>query len=272
MSQLVHPHLTHPRTGAPITALGFTRHGRPIWPALGASGEAGAAGQPPAPAAAPAPPAPAPAPPAPPAKGVPWRELPLEDQVDYWMRQSRRHESRQLEALGLAPGELDALRAAAAERDRLAESGRTEAQQAVAEAEARGRQAALAEVGGKLVDAHFRVAIGSRMTGEQVTTLLSSLDMGRFQTDGGDVDADAVARFVSTLLPAAAAPAPPAEAAPQSPAATAGTTGAPVTGTSARPDLGQGERQIARPSGLAAGREIAAARYGAKARSAPNQQ
>ncbi|TDB98255.1 hypothetical protein E1091_07855 [Micromonospora fluostatini] len=330
---ITHPYLCHPRTGAPLVAVGTTRSGRVIWPVLGGSQPQGEpqGGQPPAaPPAQPAPVPPAPGQPpavwniytganptpAPPAQqptsqatpqsgsgqgqqgdggrgsddgtqrsgpGMPWRELPLEDQVDYWRTQARRHEGRQLDALGLKPGELEQLRAAAAERDRLAQV----AQQA-GEAEQRGRAAAMAEVGGKLVDAHLRVAIGQRMTSEQVTGLLSNLDLRRFQTESGDVDAAKVSEFVATFLPASApaaggAPAPhdPGGTAPAGTAAAGlpatGATpalGAPGMGAPARqvPDMGQGDRQIARPSGLAAGREIAAQRFGNRARSAGQQQ
>lgn len=308
---LTHPHLRHPLTGAPIVPLGTTRSGRLIWPVLGGSQPTGepapaSAGATPTPAAGaslnsisipatntsagatvPAAPATAtnatgtPEPAAQPGQqplnpGVPWRELPLEDQVAYWQSQSKKHEGRQLQALGLKPGELEQLRAAATERDRLAQAGQTDAERAVAEAKQLGRQEALTEVGGKLVDAHMRVAIGARMTPEQVSGLLGNLDLRRFQTDTGDVDATKVTDFVATILPAAA----PATAVPDagtaaSTAATAGTTtGQPGTGAPQRqiPDMGQGDRQGARPSGLAAGREIAAQRFGASARSAATQQ
>lgn len=304
------PNLTHPRTGEPIVPLGYTRSGRPIWPVLGGSqptgepapstgatappageptnnitvpatqsttttgGATALAGTAPAPNAGAAPEA---QPQQPFRPGVPWRELPIEDQVEYWRAQSRKHEARHLAELGLKPGELEQLRAAAAERDRLVEAGRTDAERAVAEAEQRGRQAALAEVGSKLVDAHMRVAIGDRMGQEQVTALLSNLDLRRFQTESGDVNDAAVRDFVATILPAAApastAPATPAAGTTTEPAATAGANGQPGTGQPTRhvPDMGQGDRQIARPSGLTAGREIAAQRFGDKARSAARQ-
>ncbi|WP_431881830.1 hypothetical protein [Micromonospora chalcea] len=305
-----HPHLRHPLTGAPLRALGVTRSGRLIWPVLGGSqpaGEPAPAGSPVdsgattsttpgAPAAEPmfSPAQMAqlraqftnqPAPATPPAggqqqdvpadkpfnPGVPWRELPVEDQVTYWQSQAKKHEGRQLAALGLKPGELEELRAAAAERDRLAEAGRTEAERAVSEAEQRGYAKALGEVGGKLVAAHMRAEIGTRMTREQVTGLLENLDLSRFQGENGDVDAARVESFVSALLPAAA---PADTSSTSAPAATAGAAGQPGTGAPTRqvPDMGQGDRQIARPSGLAAGREIAAQRFGAQARSAARQQ
>ncbi|MEV4521464.1 hypothetical protein AB0J77_14645 [Micromonospora tulbaghiae] len=40
----LHPTLTHPRTGAPIGALGLRRDGRAIWPVLGASPDDGGEG------------------------------------------------------------------------------------------------------------------------------------------------------------------------------------------------------------------------------------
>ncbi|MBF9135317.1 hypothetical protein I0C86_41440 [Plantactinospora sp. S1510] len=234
----------------------------PTPPASTAPSPAAAPQQPAAPAAGGAP--------APANPGAPWRELPVEDQVEYWRAQSRRHESRHLGALGLQPGELDQLRATAAEHQRQVEANQTEHERAVAAAEARGRTAALAEVGGQLVDAQMRVSIGDRMTDDQVTELLQNLDLRRFQTAAGGVDRDRVAAFVGTLLPQAAAPVTPAVpaspagqpqvpatgAAPQAPAA---VTGAPLRPA---PDMGQGTHAATRPSGLAAGAEIARQRFG----------
>lgn len=210
--------------------------------------------------------------------GVPWRELPVEDQVLYWQSQAKKHEGRQLAALGLKPGELEELRAAAAERDKLVEVGRTDAERAMSEAEQRGYTKALGEVGGKLVAAHMRAEIGTRMTKEQIAGLLENLDLSRFQAANGDVDSARVESFVSALLPATApaanAAGTPADTSTSAPAATAGAAGQPGTGAPTRqiPDMGQGDRQIARPSGLAAGREIAAQRFGDRARSAAPRQ
>lgn len=309
-----HPYLRHPVTGAPLTALGTTKSGRLIWPVMGGSQPTGEptppapAGVPPASGPAPsqtltvpaspsggaifpppntgtpaAPPAQQPAPggpaqPQPPANpGTPWRELPIEDQVEYWRTQSRRHENRQLDALGLAPGELERLRATAADHQRVVAANQTEQQRAISEAEQRGRSAAIAEVGGQLVDAHMRVAIGARMTPDQVTALLGSLNLAQFQTAEGRVDADRVATFVSTILPAApAAPVTPPEVVPAAPvpAVTAGVPGAPVTGVPQRqvPDMGQGPHPVTRPSGLEAGREIARQRFASQAPPPVQQQ
>lgn len=295
---------THPRTG--LTAIGFRKPRlgedgpQPIWPVMGGSqptGEPAPTSAPPAPAPAappaPTPPAPAPIPtpaqvfppagqPTAPAQqndaaakapSTPWRELPLEDQVAYWQAQSRKHEGRQLSALGLRPGELDELRAQASANQQTYQGELTAAEQ-------RGRTAAQAEFGLQLADAHIRMAVGDRMAKEQVDGLLNHLNLGQFLNTDHKVDADKVSQFVALLPGAPAQGNPPA----QDPATTA--TGTPATGTPAtgapaatpatgvagqRVDMGQGKPGSAKPAGLEAGRLIAQQRFGTAKQNAPAQ-
>lgn len=282
-----HPFLRHPRTLERVRALGFTKTGKVIWPVMGASPDdpsnppaptATAPTVPPAPqpavlpAVLPAAPAPVPTPaqvfppPSAPAPahtgdtqqgpGTPWRELPLEDQVAYWQAQSRKHEGRQLSALGLKPGELDQLRARAAQSEQHIQTALTEAEQ-------RGRTAAQAEFGLRLADAHIRMSIGERMATEQVDELIADLNLSRFVTAEHTVDAAKVSTFVSTILPAPAAP--PTTTPPATPPAPTTPPPAvpPATGAQRQvPDMGQGTPTIAKPSGLEAGRLAAQARFG----------
>ncbi|MGC4886691.1 hypothetical protein [Micromonospora sp. DT227] len=273
---------THPRTG--LTALGFRkpRAGedgpQPIWPVRGGSqptGEPAPTSTPPA-----APPAPAPQPiptpsqvfppagagqpaaagqqpdPSKAATSTPWRELPLEEQVDYWRAKARRHEDRQLAALGLRPGELDQLRAQAT-------TGQQNYQSELDAAEQRGRAAAQADFGLQLADARLRMAIGERMTTEQVDGLLTHLNLGQFLTAQHQVDADKVSQFVA-LLPTAPAAAPAQETNPApAPATGAPAAAPPATGAPGqRVDMGQGRTSSAKPSGLEAGRLLAQQRFG----------
>ncbi|WP_235437538.1 hypothetical protein, partial [Micromonospora sp. RV43] len=190
---------------------------------------------------------------------TPWRELPLEDQVAYWQAQSRKHEGRQLSALGLKPGELDELRAQAAASQQTYQAELTAAEQ-------RGRTAAQAEFGLQLADANLRMAIGDRMTKEQVDGLLTHLNLGQFLTDKHQVDADKVSQFVALLPAPAAQGTPPAqETAPTTAAPATGAPAAapPATGaTGQRVDMGQGRTSSAKPSGLEAGRLLAQQRFG----------
>ncbi|MFG1872144.1 hypothetical protein [Micromonospora arborensis] len=283
---------THPRNG--LTALGFRkpRAGedgpQPIWPAMGGSqptGEPTPTAAPPAPAPAAVPPATTP-PPAPiptpaqvfppaaqptaPAQqddaaakagSTPWRELPLEDQVAYWQAQSRKHEGRQLAALGLRPGELDELRAQATANQQTYQGELTAAEQ-------RGRTAAQAEFGLQLADTHIRMAVRDRMTDEQVNGLLGHLNLGQFLTTDHKVDADKVSQFVA-LLPAPAAAPPQDPANPAAAPATGTPTATPVTGAGQRVDMGQGKPSSAKPSGLEAGRLLAQQRFGTAKQTAP---
>ncbi|MBQ1047863.1 hypothetical protein KBX50_05240 [Micromonospora sp. C51] len=189
---------------------------------------------------------------------TPWRELPLEDQVAYWQAQSRKHENRQLAALGLKPGELDDLRAKATANE---DSYR----QALTAAEERGRTAAQQQYGLQLADAHIRMAVGDRMTKEQVDGLLTHLNLSQFLTADHAVDADKVSQFVA-LLPAPATTTTP----PPDPAA---STGTPATGVPAAPaarvDMGQGTPRTTGPSGIEAGRLIAQQRFGTAKQPAP---
>jgi hypothetical protein len=184
-----------------------------------------------------------------------------EQQLAYWRHQSRRHEDRVK-----AMGDYDQLRATAAEYQKLVEGSRTEQERAVAAAREQGRSEALAEAGGRLVEAHLRAAVTGRLTVEQADALLAGLDRTRFLSTAGAVDTDKVHAFVTAVIPPSGTPPTPvsAPAVPAAPATGTATGTGTGTGEPQRqvPDYGQGRRETTTPSGLEAGRAAARARFG----------
>lgn len=109
-------------------------------------------------------------------------------EAEKWKAQARKHEDR-AKANATAAKELENLK--------LASMGETE--KAVEAGKAEARTAALAEVGGKLVAAEFKVAANGRI---DVDTLLSGLDTSKFLTEDGDPDTDAITAWVDKVAPA----------------------------------------------------------------------
>lgn len=135
-------------------------------------------------------------------------------EVEKWKKMARKHEDQ-----------AKANKNAAAELERLKLESLDETGKAVEAAKAEGRTAALAEVGGKLVAAEFKVAASGRQL--DVDTLLEGLDRTKFLTDEGDPDTDAIAAWVDRIAPAQTEP----------------ETDETPPGFPPMPDLGQGSRQ-----------------------------
>lgn len=183
---------THPRTG--LTALGYRKDGRPIWPVLGGS-------EPPDQPPDPAPPAPAPQPDRGFPENTPVAEMTVEQQAAYWKHQSRRHEDRVKAYGGLTPEQLAELRTKAERADALDFELMSDKDKAVSEAAQNARWAAEAEIMPRLVDAEFRAAAAGRIEPDKLATILEPLDKSRFLTDNGDVDTDKVNAFVDGIAP-----------------------------------------------------------------------
>lgn len=198
------------------------------------------------------------------------------EQIAYWQHQARRHEERVR-----SMGDYDQLKQTAQQYQQLVTSQQTEHERAVADAHRQGREQALTEAGNQLVDQWVRAAAVGRLPEESVNTLLQGLDRKAFFLAQGGVDTDKVVQFVSSL--AAAAPAqqaPPAVVTPP-----AGVPGQPqppqqvpppsgpvvpqFVAPSGGPDFGQGQPVAPKPSGLAAGREVARQRFGQQSTPAP---
>lgn len=286
MGPIVHPRWRHPLTGQPIVALGVTKRGMPIWPVMGASQPEGEpAGEPISGTSGdgdplnPQPPAPDPQKPA--TGGDPYADLQAvvsqlgltPEQIRGRLEASRKWEDR---AKGKDPEYRDLLEKAK-KLDELQTAAMSEQERAVKVARDEGRAAGLAEAAGQLVEAHLRVAIGDRLTGDQIGALLGPLDRRQFlSADGATVDMDKVNAYAGVIAPARTVAPAPAGAAPagqppvgQQPATGTPPAPQPATGTT-RVDMGQGTSSSAPLSGLAAGRELARQRFGTQGK--PAQQ
>ena len=114
----------------------------------------------------------------------------LSAEVEKWKAQARKHEDR-----------AKANAAAAKELEQVKAASMTEQERAVEQARAETRTATLIEVGGRLAAAEVRVAAAGRFTPEQLDSLLENVDLSKFVTDDGDVDADKVRSFVDGIAP-----------------------------------------------------------------------
>lgn len=204
----------------------------------------------PAPQPAPAPPAPAPAPvpqpaPAPPApapqppvtgtrqaqldigddnlpyfqEGVPWRQLPPEQQTAYWIHRARTHETR-----NKAMGDYDQLKADQARYQELLTQTQTERERDIAAARRQGETEAMGRANTMLVEAYVRSAAAARGVDEDaVADFLETVNLNAFVNPTGQVDTAKVYRQVNRMTPAAQPPqgagVPAAPAAPQQPVA-----------------------------------------------------
>lgn len=79
----------------------------------------------------------------------------------------------------------------------------TEQERAVAEAEQRGRTAALAQSGARLAKAELRAAAAGKVADETLDGFLEFADMSKFVGDDGEPDAKAIKAAVARLAPKA---------------------------------------------------------------------
>lgn len=193
-------------------------------------------------------------------QNTPWRDMQPAEQVAYWQHQARRHEDRVK-----AMGDYDQLKQVEAEYSKLREASQTEQEKLVAEARRQGHSEAIAAASGQLVEQWVRAAAAGRLHEDSVNALLGGLDRTRFLSqDGGGVDTAKVYALVNSIAPTAVASPQPTPGQPATPAAPAQpATAQPLVAAPAGgvPDFGQGQPATSRPSGLAAGREIARQRF-----------
>lgn len=101
---------------------------------------------------------------------------------------------------------------AAKELDEFKRQSMTDQERAVAEAVDAARKSTIAELSGRLVDAEVRAAAAGRNV--DVDALLEGLDRGRFLTDTGEPDRQALTSWIDRVAPVAASQPPPAPAWP----------------------------------------------------------
>jgi hypothetical protein len=185
-----HPHLTHPRTGFPLVALGFRRNGTPIWPVMGGDGTDGGGGDGGAGGAGGAG-----------GTGGAGDGKPTTfDQaaVDKIVADRLARERAKF-------ADYDQVKQKAGEYDKLAEANRTEQEKAIAaaktEAGAAARAEVLGQVAGQLVAAQIRAEVAGRVPAEQLTVLLDNLNHAGFLNADHQVDADKVKAYVAGIVP-----------------------------------------------------------------------
>lgn len=128
-------------------------------------------------------------------------------------------------------------KAAMTELEEFRRQSMSEHERAIADAKTEARQAALMEVGERVARAEFKAAASGRIDGKQLAALLDHIDLRKFVDTDGQVDADAVTKFVEGI-----APAPEPEREPQQQA---------VPQPPTRPvDIGQGANRGATPMAL----------------------
>jgi hypothetical protein len=138
-----------------------------------------------------------PAPEPDPAGGAPADQSPATDDLGDAGRKA-------LEAERTARKETEkALRAAQRELEQVRQSSMSEAERAVAEAEARGRTAALTEVGQRLARAEFDRLAARRNPDVDTESVLYYVDLARFVGEDGEPNSTELARAVDRLVPAA---------------------------------------------------------------------
>jgi hypothetical protein len=153
-------------------------------------------------------------------EGVPWRNLPPEQQTAYWMHKARKHETRS-SALAAQQAEFEAARADQQRYQELLQQTQTEQQRAVADARREGETAAMQRANGMLVEAYIRSAAAARgIEDDAVADLLDTLDRSRFvNTATGQVDTARVYGLVNRMGPAPQQQAAPQVVVPQAPVA-----------------------------------------------------
>lgn len=120
----------------------------------------------------------------------------LANEVEKWKAMSKKNEA-QAKANAKAAKELEKLRA----------ESMSETEKAVAEAEQRGRTAALTEAGERLAAAEIKAALATIV--EDPAQIVEDLNLRKYLTDEGEVDAEAVGKL-RTKYEAIARPGRPA--------------------------------------------------------------
>lgn len=92
-------------------------------------------------------------------------------------------------------------KAAEAELAKVRQADMSEAEKMAAEAEQRGRQAAMSEMGQRLVRAEFRAVAAGRVA--NLDALLDDLNLAKFVDEDGEPDTKAIAKAVERYAPPA---------------------------------------------------------------------
>lgn len=194
----IHPSMRHPLTGQPLQAVYVDRHGRARYPMIGASQDPNPA---PDPEPAPAPPAPTPSPsPLGFPENTPVAEMTADEKAAYDRHQREQNRQRAREWRSVTGDRTpEQLRQDLEDLEAYRQAEKTPAQQAIDEAERRGREAAITESTTKAAKAILRATLQTQGIedsddDEELTDLVESIDVTRFIVDG-DIDTDKLSRF-----------------------------------------------------------------------------
>lgn len=88
-----------------------------------------------------------------------------------------------------------------AELDKVRQANQTEAEKAVEAAKVEARAEAIREAAPRLVAAEFRAALAGRRTADEVAELIEDLDLSKYLTEAGEVDAERVTKKADLLAP-----------------------------------------------------------------------
>ncbi|WP_458085827.1 hypothetical protein [Streptomyces malaysiensis] len=129
-----------------------------------------------------------------------------ENTVEYWQAQAEKWKS--LSRLNESKAKDN--NAKLKEYDDWKASQLTENEKAVSAARDEGYNQGRAEMAGKVAEAAFRGVATGRLA--DVDSVLSKLNVSQFLTESGDVDSDAITKFIDSIAPKSAdsAPTPPA--------------------------------------------------------------
>lgn len=172
----------HPRTG--LTAVGYRRDGRPIWPILGASDDGG---EPPAPEGQDGPPG-EPKPPS--DEGRTYTQADIDKAIEARLARER----AKFKDYGDLKAKADRL-------DQIEAANASDLEKAVKAAQDETRAAVAREYGERLARGVMKAQLTQSLKPADAEALLDDLNLAKFVGDDGTVDEDAIAKAVARIAP-----------------------------------------------------------------------
>lgn len=177
---LLHPTLTHPRTGLPLRAVGYSKRG-PIWPMLGGAeddgGDDGGGNA------------------NPPKADDGWKAPASQADLDRIIQQRLDRERAKF-------ADYDEVKDKAAQWEALAAASQTDTERAVTEAREAAWQAAMAHTVPRVVTAEFKAeAARQGIDADKLDALLEDLDLIKYADDDGDPDVDRIKAKLAVFAP-----------------------------------------------------------------------
>lgn len=181
-------------------------------------------------------------------QGTRLEQMTVEEQLDYWKHQSRKHEKRATvsDDIKARAEQYEGAKSKADQYDELVRSTQSDQEKAIeaarTESAEQGRIAERAAMTPRLVAAEMRAAAGGRIDADRLAAVLEPIDSTKFLTDTGEVDTEKVGAFIAGIAPA-----------------DDGKGGKPGF-----PNLGQGRREAGGTPSVATGAERFAERHASR--------